>query len=665
MGFFDNAIAQQDGGGMLGGLPASWQYQNPETLTPEQRQLMALVGTQNADKAGFNPPADAPGAFPAGGAAPITGANSPFGMLPQPMQAPAPAPIVNPDPMVNQASAAPALGTPGAPSPPISSDNSAPPAAAPPLVAPPVPTFGAGASPIFATAPGSTPGNPALPSAAPVVKPPVIAADDGEEDPPAANALASPLKVGNYQMPRIGPAAAFAGDRSALPANSQPTQGVGAPGTDAAPSIGDKLMAGYQNLHHGGGLIGSIVAAVTGKRNDPTGVALQQQSQISNQTARALINKGVSPEMAMAAVQPGNGEMLKGLLTQAFGMGTHTQETDKDGNVWDVNKQTGQRTIALAAKDDKFQHFTTKNPDGSDSVHVFNTKTGEEKGGPSPALLQSAVDPESTGPERMDQLMKTNPNYARKIQAMVNGDIPMPTAGQAARSPQAQRMIEDALAVSGTTSASDFATKASTRKDYASGIASRVTKSINTTIGHFATLDQAIDKLGNYSYVPGVSNYVHDKFSSNFDPAYQVAKSKFETNKEAAVKELDFALSGGHSSVTGSAEIRDKFNRADSPEALHAAVQEAMSLLEKRLQSHTKAFNEGTKSQRDGQDFLYPENRAVYNKLRGSEDSSTGGEVPGLDPTKPAPVAPAAPTGPLKVGQSTVINGVPIKKVKD
>jgi hypothetical protein len=389
---------------------------------------------------------------------------------------------------------------------------------------------------------------------------------------------------------------------------------------------------------------GSMLGAIRGQFDDPRSQTATQ----SNLTARALISRGVDPQVAIAAVQPGNTAMLGELFKQIGAQGTHSQETDKDGNVWDVNRQTGQKTIALAAKSDKYIPATTTNPDGTKTTTLFNTETKEfvkPPGSDQPASGKYSVPDELTGPERMKALQAADPMYARKIQAIVNGDMPLPT-GVAALKPDAKRIIEDALAVDGATSASDFQTRAATRKDYASGIASRVTKSINTTIGHFATLDNAVDKLGNYSLFPKISNAVHDLYGSNMDPNYQKAKATFETNKEAAVKELDFALSGGHSSVSGSAEIRDKFNRADSPEALHAAITEAMSLLQKRLDSHTKAFTEGTKSQRDPQDFIYPENRAVFNKLLGQPGEPAGAQPAGLQP-----------------GQTTTIGGVSIKRV--
>jgi hypothetical protein len=605
MGFLDDIVAQQNGGGMLGGLPASWQYTNPESLTSVQKQMMGLVGTQNPEQAGFNPLPASTGAFPSGGAAPIAGTNNPFGMLPP---SPAPAPAAASYPQGDD---------------PMTAGNS------------PSPMFGAGASPVlFANPPGATPGNPALPAAAPP-----IAADDSEEDPPTANAPASPLAIGGYQMPRIGPSASFAPNPVDLPTNAQPAQGQGLPGP-AAPPAGtgyqgfmNRVADGLQSISKGGSFLG----AVRGQYDDPG----RKAADVGNMTARALIAKGVDPSVAIAAIQPGNAEMLKTLVTHTFG--PQTVQALGSGYIADKNGKVSR----AYEPDEKFQHVTHKNNDGSESLLTFDPSTGKYTSAPSTGSLRSAVDPDSTGPERMAALTKADPNYARKIQSMVNGDIPMPSGGQASRSPQAARMIEDVLAVDGSTSASDFATRAATRRDYASGMASRVTKSLNTTIEHAQRLDESIDKLGNHTWFPSITNYLHDKRAGNTDSEYQKARSEFESNKEAFIKELDFTLSGGHSSVSGSAELRDKINRADSPESLHAAIKADLHLLSARLDSHTTGFNQGTRSQRDGQDFLYPKNRAAFNKLMGSKDTSTGGAVPGVDNTPAmSSAAPAAPPAP-------------------
>lgn len=95
------------------------------------------------------------------------------------------------------------------------------------------------------------------------------------------------------------------------------------PAAPPGPSFGDRLMAGVQgfsNENPGGVLqhlangIGSFAA---GRRTDPVGAAQQQAAQVQNLTLQALIQKGVDPVAAHAAI--GNPEMLKALITQAYG----------------------------------------------------------------------------------------------------------------------------------------------------------------------------------------------------------------------------------------------------------------------------------------------------------------------------------------------------------
>jgi hypothetical protein len=457
---------------------------------------------------------------------------------------------------------------------------------------------------------------------------PMSMAGPGQSSPPPA--AAPPPMSANASMPQ--PSAA---PMSFAPPPAQPPTVIAAAPAPPSPGFGDRLSASLGSIQHSSGLIPSLVNGIsgfaTGQRTDPAGVAMSAN-------VKALQQAGVNP-VAIQAAQ-GDPEKMNMLFKQAFG--SHPAENLGSGYIRDP--VSGKVTRAFEP-DEKFQHVAVKNPDGSETPQSFNASTGQYSGAATPPPGKFSVDPTLTGKDRLEALRAVDPLYARKIESMVAGDLPMPT-GVAALRPDAKRMIEDALAVDNATSASDFQTRAATRKDYASGIASRVTKSINTTIGHFATLDGAVDKLGNYSYFPKIANAAHDLYSSNMDPNYQKAKATFETNKEAAVKELDYALSGGHSSVSGSAELRDKFNRADSPEALHAAITEAMSLLQKRLESHTKAFTEGTKSQRDPQDFIYPENQQAFSRMLGGQ--AAGGAA------APAPLAP---------GSSATINGVTIKRV--
>jgi hypothetical protein len=58
-----------------------------------------------------------------------------------------------------------------------------------------------------------------------------------------------------------------------------------------------------------------MLGAIRGQFDDPRSQGAQQ----SNMTARALVTKGVDPQVAIAAVQPGNAELLKQLVDKHFG----------------------------------------------------------------------------------------------------------------------------------------------------------------------------------------------------------------------------------------------------------------------------------------------------------------------------------------------------------
>lgn len=96
---------------------------------------------------------------------------------------------------------------------------------------------------------------------------------------PAMEKEASPIAIGNYMMPRHGPASLYEPQPAALPPNAQPTQGQMPPQQQTAlpPAMGGSqptngFIRGLQSIGNGGGLI----SALTGKYNDP--VSVQQQN---------------------------------------------------------------------------------------------------------------------------------------------------------------------------------------------------------------------------------------------------------------------------------------------------------------------------------------------------------------------------------------------------
>lgn len=100
-----------------------------------------------------------------------------------------------------------------------------------------------------------------------------------------------------------------AGPLAPAPQNNAPPQAPANPLAGLS-SFLNRASDGLQSVAQGGTLQG----AITGNYTDPK----SQAAQVANVTAKALIAKGVDPQVAMAAVQPGNTEMLKTLVDANF-----------------------------------------------------------------------------------------------------------------------------------------------------------------------------------------------------------------------------------------------------------------------------------------------------------------------------------------------------------
>jgi hypothetical protein len=260
-----------NGSGLLNGLPADWQYRNPQDEL-EKKQLDPELMQNSIDGVGSFP-------FPAPG---------PFGPIPR-IAPPQPPTIFD-------------VGTSGVPGGAGTS-----PATMMPRTAP----FGFGGP---QPAQSAQPQQPALSQpAAPRTPGPFPTLRSGN---PPDYGQSRNVAVGNYQMPMFGEPAAPSGDASALGRQPQPLS------PNPSPGFGDRAMAGFDglvtNAHTGpvGALLGGLSGLVTGQRSNPA--YLQQQK--DNLTEQALRAKGVPPQDIQAAlVQP---KLLEALINQHFGRQT-------------------------------------------------------------------------------------------------------------------------------------------------------------------------------------------------------------------------------------------------------------------------------------------------------------------------------------------------------
>ena len=399
------------------------------------------------------------------------------------------------------------------------------------------------------------------------------------------------------------------------PVNLVPPQ-LSAPATDqnlttapAPQSIWDKIQSGLsdrssQVLAIGAGFAGApnigqgisraAAAAIPAKAADEKRV-LTQASQRS--TYEALIKAGVPRDQAIAGLT--NPDIMKSLVTNYLG--------DRKGEIVDgPTDKYGNKSRLL------FNPFTQK----------LSNLDGTPYSAASAGGVNSLANSDSTGKDYLDELKKADPKYALQVESIINGDTPFPT-GRQSQTPFGRKLIEDVLTSEPGTTASDFTNRKGVKEDYSKGMSSRITKSLNTTVQHGAGLEKAIGDLHNFSLMPGFLNPATGFVQKQYSEKYQNARKAFDANAEPYVKELDFVLSGGRPTVTGSNELRKLFDIDAAPNENMSALRKTMDMLKGRLDSHTEGYNKGMRTQREGIDFIDPVNKVNFKHLMGDTGAAS------------------------------------------
>jgi hypothetical protein len=181
-----------------------------------------------------------------------------------------------------------------------------------------------------------------------------------QDQPPQA----APVQVGDYSMPRVGNADLYQPQQAMTPPNATPTQGQMPAPTQAMPADQPGFLPFYQSMKNGGGLIGSIMAGVTGRRMDPVGI----QEQRANQTAQYLTTKGFDPALAKTVVS--DPALLRAVLPQMIGFGGQTDDIKE----YQFAKQ---QEPGLTFKDWMLRKKATSGEYSLNPTYVVNTKTGK------------------------------------------------------------------------------------------------------------------------------------------------------------------------------------------------------------------------------------------------------------------------------------------------
>lgn len=440
--------------------------------------------------------------------------------------------------------------------------------------------------------------------------PPVVASDD--DDTPAAPAQASPIGVGGYQMPRIGPAAAFTPPAGTLDPNTgehvvAPMQ---QPAAQPAPSplntIGSHLTAGYQNLHHGGGLIGSVVAAVTGKRNDQQAEALQQQ-----QSAYGAM--GFPPQVATAMTL--NGEFAKTMIAQKFGPNT----VQSLGEGWIYNPKTGktERAYTPEQKDNFGIVQTGENGLGGKTFQKMNKATGD--------MTPIAGAP---GADTGGGIGNITPQEDAVSQAMIEGRQ-APPSSIALSKPYWQRMLAVANSKDPTFDQTQWSGRVAGARDFASGKSSEMVRSANQTLQHVNALLDSADALHNGNY-PSM-NWVGNKFNEATGGGEPGA---FKTNAHAVADEMSKVFKGGNLSDSEIRAWEENLSPNMSPAQQRAQIGKLAELLHGSLQAldEKRVSSIGQVAADKAGPIIKPAGQAVLQRidawLKAGNAAASGGTAP-------------------------------------
>jgi len=419
---------------------------------------------------------------------------------------------------------------------------------------------------------------------------------------PQQNAQPSPLDSAQWPA---GPNGTPSQANAQIPQQPPPIIQAQQPQFQQQPSGG--LAAGLSgfisNLHTGPlGAIAGGLASAAGLQDPAT--KLKQQTQ--NLTLQALIQKGVDPTTAQAAI--GNPELLKALVTQNFGPQTVTPLGE--GHIY--NPRTGKVEQAYEPADKNKIVKSGQDGVGREQYGIFNPSDGTVKPyAPAAAANTSEAmgDQNLTGKDYLATLPK---QQAGTIQMMVEGKMPPPTSFAMSK-PYWQRMIAAARQYDPSFDETTWAARNNMQKSaQGDGKIGQNNNKLNTGIGHLTQLSDAVEGLGNSSYSQ-TYNAVKNMIGTELGGTGQ-------TNFASIVNRVAPEIVGIWRNAGGAeADIKrdiDSLKDSHTPEQLHGAIANIAGLMRSKIESNNYEYK-ATMGKEPAQPFIRPDAEAALKVLEG------------------------------------------------
>ncbi|MCC8954104.1 hypothetical protein H8B02_11720 [Bradyrhizobium sp. Pear77] len=441
---------------------------------------------------------------------------------------------------------------------------------------------------------------------------------------PAPQPQNAPMAIGDYSMPRIG--SGFLPDYpqhdphtgetiAAQPAIPAPVDNAPSP---TAPPVNPllKAAAALHSIAQGG----SIYGAVTGTPDDAKSV----QQRLLLQQAQALVNAGMSPQQAQAAVL--NPEAGKTLIAQKFGPQTLTPLGQ--GYVADRN---GKVTRAYTPEqNDSFSIVQTGQDGlGNKTFARMNKATG--------AMTPLAAAPGATNSGGLGDMSKTGaeylatlpPDVAGRVKAMVEGRQ-APPSSYARSKPYWQNLMTAAQVYDPTFDETNWSGRVAGVKDFSAGKSSEMVRSANQTLHHVNALLDSADALHNGNY-PAL-NWAGNKFNEATGGGEPGA---FRTNAHAVAEEMSKVFKGANMSDAEIHAWEENLSPNMSPAQQRAQIAKLSELLHGSLDAleEKRVAGMGQIAADKAGPLIKPEGQAVLKRIDAWLKAGSAAGASGTAPT--------------------------------
>ena len=428
----------------------------------------------------------------------------------------------------------------------------------------------------------------------------------------------SPTLGNNVPLPQPRPASA-PGGTAAIPSNAldnlylsaqgaQPAQPAQPPQGSQGGSLLDRIGTGLNNNSN---LLLALGAGFAGARSLGQGMqqAFSNAAPIAqqNQTAQALIKRGVDPDLARSMAS--NPDIMKQVIPQFFGAKQlqHVSIKDLLGN---------EIPLTFDPSTGRYRDTSGNVISGSGGSGPPGSGISSPFGSGSAASLSMEIDPSTGRDEKF--LAALNPVDRASVIGVLNGDVN-------AQGRNMQRYLPYAARAEPGFSQQTYATRLKTQNDFApQGVSGKNITAINTALGHIQQMYDATDKLGNFQYMPAL-NVPYNAVRGQLDPDYQKTVAGFKASAIGSSGELAKAFRAAGMSEQDIQAWQKQFDENSSPATIKGSADQALHMLDLRLDLIADSYNRGMNlgAQKTGPDLLSPTARAIHERLLG------GGTVPG------------------------------------